>query len=148
MSVYTAQDIVLSLSGDLQVSAGGDIELADSYESHKNAVNFLLKTNKGDFKPDKRIGCDLGNFIGQNNSTTVFTEIEDTAVENIEKFIFSRSDFAVHAVPLTYDEAGVFVVIGGTYVDKDGNLIENNGPEALTYVFPFLEGQPRLVGIQ
>ena len=148
MSVYSSQDISTSFSGDIELSVNGDLKLADSYESHKNAINFLLRTNKGEFKPDKRIGCDLGTFVGQNNYTTVFSEIEDRCSENIQKFIMSRTDFAVHSMPLSHDEAGVFVVVGGTYVDKDGNLLENNGPEVITYVFPFLEGQPRIVGVQ
>jgi hypothetical protein len=148
MSVYSTQDISISFSGDIEFSANGDVKLADSYESHKNAINFLLKTNKGDFKPDKRVGCDLGNFIGQNNSESIYGEIEDNCSENIGKFIMSKSDFTIHSMPLSHDEAGVFVVVGGTYVDKDGNLLENNGPEVMTYVFPFLDGQPRIVGVQ
>ena len=144
MSVYTARDIAVSFEGDIQLDPNGDIKLANSYESHKAAVNYLLRTDKGDFKPDKRVGCDLGSFIGENNLDETYLAMEDSSIENISKFVLDRTDFSVHVVPIAINEAGVYIVVGGSYMGDDGALLDTE-PEILTYIFPFLDGSPRFL---
>jgi hypothetical protein len=148
MSIYVVRDIYCNMSGDIQIDAKGDIKLADSYESHKAAVNFLIKTDKGEYAPDKRIGCDLGAFIGKNNDESTQVAMEHTILDNVTRFVLDRSDINVHVIPMSPNDAGVFAVIGGQFLDSvSGNLLDPDPrPEVLTYLFPYAEGEPRILG--
>jgi len=147
MALYIARDVACNFSGDVTIGANGDLKLADSYESHKAAVNFLIRTDKGEYKADRRVGCDLGTFIGQEHDEAMHIAMEHSILDNITRFVISRSDVQAHVMPLSYDQAGVFLVVGGTYVDSDGNTLDLE-PEVLVYAFPYAEGEPRLVGVQ
>lgn len=145
--IYIAQDISTTFDGDLEVSANGDVKLADSYESHKSAVNFLIRTDKGEYRPDKRIGCNLGSFIGDHHTEEMHVAMEDTIRENISKFVLSPSDMQVHVMPLSENSAGVFLAIGGQYSDNNGGILDTAAPEILVFDFPYSDGEPRLVGV-
>ena len=146
MANYFLNDIALTTSGDISLASNGDIGLANSYETIKTAVNFLISTDKGEYKPDKRVGCNLGTFIGDRILPETFEQMEHSVFENLSKFLLSPSDFKVHVLSLDQDTAGVFIVLAGTYLDPDGNLLTTS-PQVLTYAFPFYEGQPTLINI-
>lgn len=146
MGVYISQGIGSSFEGDINISAHGDVELADSYETVKSAVNFLIRTDKGQYRPDKRIGCDLGTFIGENMYQDIYPIIEETAKENITTFLMTSTDIRVDAVPVDFNVLGVFVTTRGEYLDQDGNLIESE-VETMSYVYPFLSGEPTLINV-
>jgi hypothetical protein len=144
---YFVNDIFANTSGDIEILSNGDIKLADSYETIKNAVNFLVKTDKGQYIPDKRVGCDLGRFMGQNTYEEVFDSMEVAVYSNITKFVLDPTDIQVHAMPIDQNNAGVFLLVGGAYFDEIGNPLTGNVTEVLTYVYPYAEGQPRLINI-
>jgi len=147
MSIYIAQDIYTNFSGDIQVDAKGDIKIGNSYESHKAAINFLIRTDKGEYAPDKRVGCDLGAFIGKQNDEATQIAMEHTVLDNVTRFVMHRSDINVHVIPMSPNDAGVFAVVGGDFLSTSGNLLDPDPrPEVLTYVFPYAEGEPRLLG--
>lgn len=146
MGIYIGRGIGSSFDGDINLSANGDVELADSYDTIKSSVNFLIRTDKGQYRPDKRVGCDLGTFIGDNMQQDIYPVIEDTVKENITTFIMTPSDVRVDAVPVDYNVLGLFVTTRGQYVDQDGNLIESE-VETLSYVYPFLSGEPTLINV-
>jgi hypothetical protein len=148
MSSYVVRDIASTFSGDIKIGANGDIELANSYDTHKSAVNFLLRTDKGQYKPDVRIGCNLGSFVGDSMLSETFGQMEHTALDNITKFVYSPTDVQVHVIPIDIETAGVFVALNGTYLDSDGNILTGNTSEVLTYAYPYFEGHPTLINIQ
>jgi hypothetical protein len=139
--MYFLQDINTTQAGDLIVSANGDLELGDSFETIKSAVNFIARTDKGGYLPDIRIGGDLGAGIGGQMNKQTLMSMEASLRDNLAKFILNPSDFRVHVIPLTTEDVGVFVAIGGQYTDADGNLIDVT-PEIISYSYPFLEGSP------
>tara|TARA_R100000951_G_C2516663_1_gene142086 strand:+ start:125 stop:562 length:438 start_codon:yes stop_codon:yes gene_type:complete len=141
MAIYSERGLALTFSGDLQVGANGDVKIDDAFESEKSAVNWFLRTNKGDYVPDQRLGCNVGTYIGDKMSRSVLSQLEDSVLSNLVKFVAARTDIRVDAVPIDCDSVGIFVSVGGKYLDTDGNLLEP-GVEVLTYVFPYLEGQP------
>jgi hypothetical protein len=146
MANYFMRDLAVDTSGDIVISANGDIKLADSYESVKAAVNFLIKTDKGQYIPDKRLGCDLGTFVGEQMLTETFSLMEQTVRSNITKFILNPADIQIHVLPLDQNNAGVFLAVGGTYLDDTGTPMDYK-TEMLTYIYPFMEGQPTLINI-
>lgn len=141
MAIYNERDLAIGLSGDISIAAGGDLELASAYETQKDQVNFYFRTNKGEYQPDRRVGCDVGEAIGESMTAEGLRAIEHTATAALAKFVLHRSDFRVDAIPLSVQEIGVFVTVGGQYLDEDGNL-EVGDPEVLTYNFPFFDGDP------
>jgi hypothetical protein len=147
MGNYYIRGIGMTTSGDISIGANGDLELSNSYETKKAAINFLLKTDKGQYRPDPRIGCDLGTFIGSQNFSETFTAMEKSARANIVKFILDPTDVQVHVMPLDQNNAGIFLIVGGDFSDENGNALTDARPEVLTYVYPFTDGQPTLINI-
>jgi len=123
------------------VDAKGDIMMADSLESQKAAATFLVRTDKGEYIPDNRIGCDLGSFIGKRISKEDLVSMEERVRKNLTEFVASRSDIKVAAIPMSQDEVGVFVGLAGEFIDENGNIIETE-PTLLSFTFPYLEGEP------
>jgi len=140
MAIYSERDVELTFSGDLQLSANGDIKLGDSFETQKSAINWFLRTNKGENQPDVRLGCDVGLSIGKNMTNGNLNLLEDSVLQNLVRFVIARTDVRVDAVPLDCEEVGLFVNVGGKYLDDDGNVIEG-AQEVLKYLFPYLEGE-------
>jgi hypothetical protein len=144
MAIYTSRDISLTLGGDIEIGANGDIKLATSHESIKNQVTWFLKTDKGQYQPDEKLGCNVGSFIGDSMSNDLLISIEDTVRAALFKYVVVPQDINVDALPLSYDHIGVFVTLVGQYLDDDGNLLDVN-PEVISYDFPFLEGSPSAI---
>lgn len=141
MSIYNTRDISMTLSGDIEIGANGDIKLATSHESVKNQVNWFLKTDKGQYQPDNKLGCNVGTFWGDSLSNDLLISMEDTVRASLHKYVVLPQDISVDAIPLSYDEIGVFVTLRGQYLDDDGNLLDII-PEVISYTFPYLEGSP------
>jgi hypothetical protein len=139
--MYNTRDIGVSFSGDVNIGANGDIELANSFESIKGAINFIVRTDKGDYAPDVRIGGDLGTFVGDRLSKATTMAMEASLKDNLSRFVLNPSDYQVHAIPVTHENVGVFIALAGQYIDENGNLLDVD-PEIITYDFPFYEGSP------
>ncbi len=139
--MYTARDIGGSLSGDININANGDLELADAFESVKTAVHFITKTDKGAYAPDFRVGADLGAFIGAKLTKENTLAMEGSLRDNIRKFILDDRDFEAHVIPITQEDVGAFVAVAGQYIDDDGNEITVT-PEVISYTFPYFGEQP------
>ena len=140
---YDQVDIYAGISGDFVVSSNGDIQLAESYDSIRQTVNFIVRTDKGDYIPDNRIGGDLGTYVGGNITEDSLASMEKSLISNLEDFALNRGDFQVHCMPISTNDVGVFVVIGGQYLDKDGNILVTE-PEVISFTFPYAEGDPTI----
>ena len=141
MGLYSARDIYSTMSGDIALESNGDIKLANSHESISGAINFLLRTDKGGYVPDRRIGADLGTFIGESLTSSLIYDMQGSAIANLTEYVIDRRDIEVRAFPLSNDEAGIVVVFAGTYVDEDGNVVDVT-PHTINYLYPYIEGEP------
>ena len=139
--VYNLQDVYMGISGDFEVNARGDLRLANSFESVKQTINFIARTDKGDYVPDVRIGADLGRHIGEVMSEEIFVNMEKALIANISRFLLNRSDFQAHVIPITMDTVGVFIAVGGQYLDADGNVLDAQS-EVISFTFPYFDGEP------
>jgi hypothetical protein len=144
MAIYNTRDISLTLDGDIEIGANGDIKLATSHESVKNQVNWFLRTDRGQYQPNSKLGCNVGIFMGDSMSNDMLISMEDTVRAALHKYVVLPQDINVDALPLSYDQVGVFVTLIGQYLDDDGNLLDVI-PEVITYTFPFLEGSPSAI---
>lgn len=140
---YTQTDIYAGISGDFVVSSQGDLLLAESYDSVRQTVNFIARTDKGDYVPDNRIGGNLGSYVGGQITDDTLANMEKSLISNLEKFAINRGDFQVHCMPISTQDVGVFVVVGGQYLDKDGNILDTE-PEVISFTFPYAEGDPTI----
>ena len=140
MGVYSARDIYSTTNGDLEVGSNGDLKIATSVESISGAINFVLRTDKGGYVPDNRIGADLGTFVGQTMSSSLVYDMQNSALANLTEFVIDLTDIELRVFPLSNDEAGVVVVYAGTYIDQDGNVIDVD-PQTINYLYPYIEGE-------
>lgn len=142
MGVYSARDIYSTTNGDLEVGSNGDLKIATSVESISGAINFVLRTDKGGYVPDNRIGADLGTFVGQTMSSSLVYDMQNSALANLTEFVIDLTDIELRVFPLSNDEAGVVVAYAGTYIDQDGNVIDVD-PQTINYLYPYIEGEPQ-----
>jgi hypothetical protein len=139
--MYSLQDIYSTLSGDISFDAKGDLRLGTSFESTKAVVNFIAKTDRGGYSPDPRVGGDIGIHIGDKLTKEVTLSMEGSIKENLARFVLNTNDFQVHVIPVTNEDVGVFIGVGGDYIDSDGNSLDVD-PEVISYTFPYYEGSP------
>ena len=130
MGTYTARDIYSNISGDIEVGANGDLKIASSLESVNSAINFILRTDKGGYTPDNRIGADLGTFVGDQLTSSMIYDMQNSAIANLTEFVIDRPDIEI------------IVVFAGTYIDQDGNVLDVS-PQTINYLYPYIDGEPR-----
>jgi hypothetical protein len=138
MTVYTEQDISSSFEGDIEVTANGDLSLADSVESRTLAANFLLRTDNGDYKPNSLIGCNLGTFIGRLSNAENRESMENNILRSLSEQIFSLTDVDAAVVPFALNEVLCVINLAGTY-EIDSTLQQVNG-KRIAYTFPYIDG--------
>jgi hypothetical protein len=139
--MYSVRDIYAGLSGELEIDSKGDIKLGDAFESMRGAVNFIARTDKGDYVPDSRVGGDPGAYVGEPLSKDVTLSLENSIKGNIERYVMNSEDFTVHVIPISHEDVGVFIGVGGEYIGSDGNLIEIT-PEVITFSIPHVDISP------
>jgi hypothetical protein len=140
MATYITQDISTTHDGDLQIDDKGDIKLLDSLETHKKAANFVLRTDYGDYAPNKDVGCNLGTFIGELNTPLNHERMEFAARKGLINEVFSEEDIEISVVPFDTEEALCIVNIHGTYF-VSGEFIDPTD-QKIVYTFPYIDGQP------
>lgn len=138
--MYTSRGLIGGVSGDVELAPHGDLKLGNSFETITDAVNFIVRTQKGGYTPDTRVGGSVGAAIGDQMTKDCTLDIENELKENLSKFILNPSDYRVHAIPISHEEIGLFVAVAGQYLDNDGNLLETE-PQVLSYLFPYFEGK-------
>lgn len=140
MPTYIDRDIGLTFDGDIELSDGGDLKLANALETHKSAANFVLRTDYGDYQPDIDVGCNLGSYIGDLNTTNTHASMEASVSRAIKNEIFSPADVQVNVVPFDIEEALVIVNLAGFFlIDGEEVYVEQ---DRISYSFPFIDANP------
>jgi hypothetical protein len=138
MSIYYNSDIKTDINGDIVLDSKGDLKLANPLETTKSATIFLLRTDFGDYAPDKSVGCNLGSFIGSTNTPSVRSYMQSIVDNTLKNKIFNPIDVNATVVPFDINEVLCLVEIGGSYL-IDG-VIKNLYGERVVFTFPFIEG--------
>ena len=138
MTVYVGQDIEATTEGDLQVDGNGDLKLATYVNTVANTINFLLKTDKGDYRPDIEVGCNLGSLIG--NSDVNETEIlaKSFIREQFDKGYIDVGDYEIETLRVGPENLIILVSANITTFDENLELVESS--VNLAFNFPYLEG--------
>ena len=137
MGTYYSRDIATEVDGDVAVDSRGDIEVADSAESMKNAMKFIMATDYNEVKTQLLMGANLGSLIGRHDINEVIEEIPGMVYKaNNYSRLLDQSDFRIVAIPIDVDKIFVSVSITGTYLDEDGYPLDG-GVTYLEYVFPY-----------
>lgn len=139
MALYKFRDVETSFDGDIELSTNGDLKLADCLTTYKSAANFLLRTDYGDYAPDKTVGCNLGSFIGKNNTPVNHELMEYQINKTLKEKLFTVTDAEAYVVPFDVNEVLCVVNIGGSYL-IDGVIKTVHG-EKLAYTFPYIDGR-------
>lgn len=139
MAVYVHRDIETSFAGDIEIDTNGDLKLANPLETYKAAANFLLRTDHGEYVPDATVGCNLGSFIGEMNTTNTHQYMEYNVNRVLKSRLFSSTDVVATVVAFDINEALCVVKIAGSYLID--NVIQSPQSQNIAYTFPFLEGE-------
>lgn len=139
MAVYINRDIETSLEGDIELDTNGDLKLADPLQTYKSAANFLLRTDYGDYSPDRSVGCNLGSFIGKTNVPSTREFMENNINKVLQNRLYTLTDAIATVVPFDINEVLCVVNIGGSYL-IDGT-IRTVTDEKIAYTFPFIDGR-------
>jgi len=141
MNTYFLQDIGATFSGDLVIDSKGDLKLADSYETQKSLTNFWLRTDQGEYVPNPSVGCNLGSFIGEQNSAKNLGLIESQTYNILVRNIWQAEDIKIRVVPLDHQELMIALQLRGKFANSSGNFI-NIIPEVIAYSFPYITAEP------
>lgn len=140
MGLYVDRDIQTSFDGDLEIDSKGDLKLANSLDTYKGAVNFILRTDFGDYAPTPTVGSNLGSFIGESNTKSVHSKMENTIARAIAGPILNDSDVSIKVVPLDVDEAVCFIFLAGKFlIDEKITWVQE---DRIAYTFPYIDGTP------
>lgn len=139
MAIYFSRDIKTSFSGDIEIDSKGDLQLADALESTRSAINFVLRTDLGDYAPNPNLGCNLGTFIGERNLRDTHEDMEYSCKIGLTREVVQPQDLIVDVVPFSDNEAFCSIKILGYYLIND-ELVEVTDSRQ-SYSFPFIDGQ-------
>ncbi|MCB1712865.1 MAG: hypothetical protein KDH96_10410 [Candidatus Riesia sp.] len=138
MAIYTDRDIQTAFNGDIELSPRGDLKLADSIDTIKSAVNFVLRTDYKEYQPDYSVGCNLGSFVGKLNTESNRDAMAYSITRILGEKVLNPEDLEAFVVPFDIDEVLCVIKIGGYYL-KDEVLQTVEG-DKLSYTFPYMEG--------
>jgi len=139
MGVYINRDIEVDDDGDIVVNPSGDIGVADTAESMKHAIKFMLATDYNEVKPHPLMGANLGSLIGRHDINEVVEDIPGMVVGgNTYSALINSSDIRVTAIPIDVDKIYVSVELTGVYLDAYGHPLDV-GVTYLEYIFPYTE---------
>mgnify|MGYP001157458806 CR=1 FL=1 len=134
MATYIHRDISSTFSGDIELDTKGDLKLADALETYKAAANFLLRTDYGDYSPNKSVGCNLGSFIGKLNTPETHDRMRDSIQRGLVQTLFNSTDIDTTVVFFDINEVLCVINIGGSYL-IDG-VIQTVNNQNIAYTFP------------
>lgn len=138
MALYLLQDLDSTFGGDLELTPNGDLQLADSMETVRNAANFLLRTDHGDYAPNPAIGANLGNLVGESMTIDLQESAESMIEKTLASSLLSNEDVRATVVPIDIGILGCFVDMQGSFLI--GDEIVSASAATLAYEFPYLTG--------
>lgn len=138
MALYSLMDLASNFSGDICVADNGDLEIANALDTTKAIVNFILRTDYGDYSPNENVGSNLGNYIGEINTSKIHSQIETNIKNSLVTELFDKGDLSVDVVPFDFNEALVVISLAGSYlIDNEITYVEE---DRMTFSFPYIEG--------
>lgn len=146
MAIYIHQDIATTFDGDLELSDNGDVRVGTSLDTYKAIVNFMLRTDFGDYAPDTSIGCNLGSFVGELNNSDTHQDMEYNINRVLQDQIFSKSDVSTDVVAMDVNDAVCIVNIAGHYIVD--NQTQYFDAIRLMYSYPYIDGEVTPLTIQ
>lgn len=112
--MYRLIDIDMTLDGDINLNGNGDVKLSTPQDSLSQEILFRVKTERGDYVPQRNAGAGLSRYQGEPNiQPTLDAIVEDvhTAL-TIDGFIPGSLLF-VDAVPISINEVALFIMYTG-----------------------------------
>lgn len=138
MALYPLQDLASTFSGDLLSNGRGDLLIADALDTIKSAVNFVLRTDHGDYAPRPEVGANLGSLIGELMSEEQQKIAESMITRSTTTNLLSPGDIMATVVPVSEQELACIIQVRGNYLIS--GQIQAVDSELITYSFPYLAG--------
>ncbi len=141
MALYFGADIKTGPDGDLSVNNQGDLEIADSPTSLKQALKFLISTDFGEMDVIPSFGANLGTLVGSSDQDQVLESIPVLIRDALNRHgVAENGDVDVQAIPITEDQVYLRIETAGTFFDADGEVIDTT-EVTLKFLFPYKEAR-------
>ena len=144
MGLYAGQDLAVTAGGDLEVGGNGDLLLASEVRTVAQHAAFLVRTDHGDYRPDVRVGCNLGTLIGRSNTPETKALVRSYVREELEDKVFHPGDAEIKLALLDPYMLLLAIKAAGTFMDSSYNL--NEQEVRLAFEFPYLDRAPEPIG--
>ena len=122
MAIYDEVDILLSTDGDLNVSANGDLQMAEPSGVVAQDIMFRARTDWDDFDPHPKLGADLQRLIGEPNNKEAGVRAEELFYSSLTKGgRFDPADLRLKAVPVSMERVVLYAFVNA--LNYDATLI-------------------------
>lgn len=137
MAQYYARDIKVGPDGDLSVNSQGDLEMAASPESLKQALKFLVSTDYGEVDVVPSFGANLGSLVGSEDLNQVLDQVPLLIRDALARHgVAQNQDVTIHAIPIAEDQIYLRVETTGTFFDDEGQILDTT-EVTLKFLFPY-----------
>ena len=137
MALYFGADVRTGPDGDLSVNNRGDLEIADSPTSLKQALKFLVATDFNEMDVIPSFGANLGTLVGSEDQDQVLEAIPVLIRDALSRHgVAENADVRVHAFPITEDQIYLRVETTGTFFDSEGEIMDTT-EVTLKFLFPY-----------
>ena len=104
-------DFALTHDGDIALS-GGDIATVSGLDWLTQTINFVLRTEPGDYSVDPAIGGSLAGFIGENNTRELASKIRKRILSALSYESWATPGrIEARVVPMSSDSISVFITL-------------------------------------
>lgn len=144
MGLYAGRDLAITVGGDVEVASNGDLKLASEPQTVAQHASFLIRTDRGDYRPDARLGCNLGTLIGLPNTQETKVLAKSYVREELDEHVFFPQDYFIKLAALDIYTLFLLVKAKGTFLNSDNQFSEQE--VVLTFEYPYLDRAPEPIG--
>jgi len=116
--LYSMHDIKLDDDHDVKVSAGGDIERANTLSGLRQIAQFRIRTAMSEWVYDPISVADIVKLIGEGNNEETGSRIEAAVIRALGgDYLFPANQVTTRVVPTSPTEVALFVDIRDLIID-------------------------------
>lgn len=130
MALFTLVDIETDDAGEIQVE-NGDLKLASPRRVAIQMLDFLLKSNFGEYTPEPIVCANFAEFMGDPNLPRTHNLMRQNAFEALrQQKVFQPGDVDLRIEAIDTDKAAVFARMLLQFSEEGDSIV-------LAYKFPF-----------
>jgi hypothetical protein len=135
---YDSIDLDFTWDGDFLADQQGDLKdtSEDLLLSFKNEVFTIVKSDLQDWREDPSVGADLGDFIGEPNTSDTGKAIEQR-IRNALTIIATPNDLDVRVIPVGIHR--VLIVLNIQVLATEDNGLKAGDAVTVSFLYDYFE---------